>query len=109
MSDRPSRRSLGALVVGVALIVVGAVLAAFAVFGGEQDAPAPEPSPTASCNIFDPECGPGPEPTAGPTEPEPSSPPVSTTPPPAPTSEPTTPPDGESGGGTGVLFGGANG
>lgn len=103
MSDSPSRRRFGALVVGVALIVVGAVLAAFAVFAGDPEAPAPEPSPTSSCNIFDPECEPGPEPTAGPTEPEPSSPPVSTTPPPGDDS------GGGNGGTTGGLFGGAEG
>ncbi|MFE1289694.1 hypothetical protein [Streptomyces sp. NPDC058751] len=78
----PSRRTVG-LIVGIALLVIGAILAAFAVFGGGDGTTAPEPStsptsarpsapeptpnqptpsPTApepsptSCNIFDPEC-----------------------------------------------------
>ncbi|MEV5666288.1 hypothetical protein [Streptomyces flaveolus] len=106
MSDRPSRRRLGALLAGVALTVVGAVLAAFAVFGGDPDAPAPgpAPSPSASCAVFDWDCQ---EPTAAP---EPSDPPTTAVPtgsPVIPTSpiprvEPTSPGDG-TGGSTGGI------
>ncbi|MGC4950969.1 hypothetical protein ACLQ2N_32855 [Streptomyces sp. DT224] len=93
MSVSPCRRRFGALAVGVALIVVGAILAAFAVFGGDPQAPDPKPSQTA-CNVFDPECGGSPTPT-GPTEPS-STPQL-----PSPT---VAPPDGSGGtseGGTG--------
>ncbi|MFF9192600.1 hypothetical protein [Streptomyces rochei] len=109
----PSRRTVG-LIVGVALIVVGAVLAAFAVFGGSDGTANPDPTPPpttsqpttgptpgdpspnpsdpeptgAPCNVFDPECGGS---TTGGTEPTPMP----------------TPSGGSGGNGGGGLFGGA--
>lgn len=69
MSDpRPSRRTVG-LVVGVALVVVGAVIAAFAVFGGSDGGAKPEPSrpPTPPATSQPPTA----DPTMEPTDPEP--------------------------------------
>ncbi|MFI9052450.1 hypothetical protein [Streptomyces sp. NPDC053427] len=123
---KPSGR-LVALMVGVALVVVGAVLAAYAAFGGSDgSSPSPGPSPSASCNIFDPECAPGGDSGGGDPTPTPSDPgptqcrgaradvgddaPMETTAPNStkePTAEPTTPPCGGTGGsGNGGLFGG---
>ncbi|MFG3132945.1 hypothetical protein ACGFZU_35255 [Streptomyces tendae] len=79
----PSRRTVG-LIVGVALVVVGAVLAAFAVFGGSDGNAAPGPTsppttsqqPTADPTPTAPPTGGG-EPTGNPTspgEPTPSAP-----------------------------------
>ncbi|MBT2396281.1 hypothetical protein [Streptomyces sp. ISL-100] len=103
----PSRRTVG-LILGAVLVIVGAVIAAFAVFGGSTE-PDPDPTPSSSsqptdapptneptgnptCPIFDAECqaGGGDGGTGG-TTPQPSS-----------------PPDGGEGGngGNGGLFGG---
>ncbi|WP_328333443.1 hypothetical protein [Streptomyces sp. NBC_00455] len=87
----PSRRAVG-LVLGAALVIIGAVIAAFAVFGGST-APDPGPKPSTSsqptdtpptgeptgdptCPVFDAECqaGGGDGGTGGAT-PQPSSPP----------------------------------
>ncbi|WNZ14917.1 hypothetical protein [Streptomyces sp. 11x1] len=110
----PSRRTV-ALVVGVALVVIGSVLAAFTVFGGsdssttapdtpptsEQSAdpstppvstPPMPPDPTGTaCSIFDPECDSGS--TTGGTMP-------------TPTAVPSDGDGGTSGSGNGGLFGG---
>ncbi|MYX26812.1 hypothetical protein GTY75_09040 [Streptomyces sp. SID8381] len=70
---RPFHRTT-ALLVGVALIAIGAVLAALAVFGGSDpspDRPPTTPSPSAPTS----EPAPDPTPPDGDSTPQPSSPP----------------------------------
>ncbi|MEU7228859.1 hypothetical protein [Streptomyces chrestomyceticus] len=74
MSTPPPSGRAVALVAGAVLVIIGALIAGLAVFGGSSGAPAPEPRPSQV-------------PTPQPTEPtEPTRPPTL-----RPTAEPTTP------------------
>ncbi|MFF4188174.1 hypothetical protein ACFYZ9_33765 [Streptomyces sp. NPDC001691] len=58
MSSSDASRKAVALAIGLALIAVGAVIAAFSVFGDDSSAPGPRPSqsPPATCSPFAVDC-----------------------------------------------------
>ncbi|MFG2141897.1 hypothetical protein [Streptomyces sp. NPDC048650] len=97
----PSRRTVG-LVVGAVLVIVGAVIASLAVFGGST-APDPKPSRPPTSQPSEPTTGPTSEPSCLLYDFECQSGGGSG----GPTPQPSTPPDGRTGGAGGNegLFG----